>query len=571
MDHDDTLPNTEERLELFTSLAELLQDFLVDERPSAFFSRLLRVVIAFSRSEAGVIGEVLRDARGAPFIRTHAESDAPGDEAATARRIERDALDALLGGVLETGEAARSNKPCDEADPSELTPLGCALALPVRRGGELVGVIGLANRRGGYPEDFARLLEPVVTTCGAALEARRTHEARHAAERSLRDETSRLETLMENLTSGLLLESEERRVERVNQTFCDMFHVPVPPSALLGADCAAMAVQAQRAFRDPEAFLARIEALVAARERALGDVLELADGRVFERDFVPLYADGTYRGHYWQYRDVTRRVQAEAALVSARDAAEAASRVKSDFLARMSHEIRTPMASVVGYADLLLHTDNTPEETLDNAQRIRRNAEHLLALLDDILDVSRIEAGELRLVFEPVEPVRVFGAVDSLLRPLAAERGIELRTRLSADLPRSITSDRLRFQQILVNLVNNAIKFTDRGHVTLRATLEQDEERAWLRVDVEDTGIGIAPDRHARLFTPFSQVHDRTVARGRGTGLGLAICARLAASLGGRIDLRSAVGEGTTFTLRLPVTEREALRPTSSTPPREAR
>ncbi len=243
--------------------------------------------------------------------------------------------------------------------------------------------------------------------------------------------------------------------------------------------------------------------------------------------------------------------------------------MKSDFLARMSHEIRTPMASVVGYADLLLHTDNTPEETLDHAQRIRRNAEHLLALLDDILDVSRIEAGELRLVFDPVEPVRVFASVDSLLRPLAAERGLDLRTRISADLPRSITTDRLRFQQILVNLVNNAIKFTDRGHVTLRASVEREGERVWLRVDVEDSGIGIAPDRHARLFTPFSQVHDRGVARGRGTGLGLAICARLAAGLGGRIDLRSAVGEGTTFTLRLPVTEREALRFTSSAPPRE--
>jgi signal transduction histidine kinase/CheY-like chemotaxis protein len=305
-------------------------------------------------------------------------------------------------------------------------------------------------------------------------------------------------------------------------------------------------------------------------------VLALADGRVFERDFVPLDADGVYRGHYWQYRDVTARVRSEAALVAARDAAEAASRVKSDFLARMSHEIRTPMASVLGYADLLLHTDCPPDEAVEHARRIRRNAEHLLGLLDDILDVSRIEAGQLTFSSERLEPARILAAVDSLLRPLAVERGIALRIDARA-LPRNITSDGLRVQQILVNLVSNAIKFTQRGAVTLRTCVETASEGAWLRIDVEDTGIGIASDKQSKLFEPFSQVHARDVARGRGVGLGLAICARLTAGLRGRLDLRSELGEGSTFTLRLPLSESEsrdlegdAVRDTSrASPPAE--
>ncbi len=561
-------PTDVERLQLVTSLAALLQDFLVDEQPSAFFSRLLREVLALTRSEYGFIAEVRHDADGAPYMRSHALTDISWDEgsrAAYATALERGMefrnLHTLFGAVLVSRDVVIANEPATDlragGRPPGHAPMHSFLGLPVHRGGSMVGVVGIANRPGGYGRELCTFLEPVLATCGAAIEARNAHAADREAKQRLRQETARLETLMANLTSGLLLENEQRHVERVNQAFCDMFLIPAPPSALLGADCAQMALGAQHAFRDPAAFLARIEALLAAREPAYGDVLELADGRVFERDFVPLQADGAYRGHYWQYRDVTARVRSEAALVAARDAAEAASRVKTDFLARMSHEIRTPMASVLGYADLLLHTDCAPDEATAHARRIRRNAEHLLGLIDDILDVSRIEAGQLTFSLEHIEPARVIAAVDSLLRPLAVERGITLSMTTPA-LPRHITSDGLRFQQILVNLVGNAIKFTDRGGVTLRGSVEPTDDGAWLRIDVEDTGIGIAPDDQARLFTPFSQVPSRGGVRRRGTGLGLAISARLAAGLRGRLDLRSEPGAGSTFTLRLPLTAVES-------------
>ena len=569
MTHDAPSPPTDdERLQLVTSLAALLQDFLVDAQPSAFFSRLLRAVLDLTRSEYGFIAEVHHDADGAPYMRSHALTDIAWDDASRAayataidRGMEFRNLHTLFGAVLVTRDVVISNDPASDpragGRPPGHAPMRSFLGLPVHRGGVMVGVVGIANRPGGYGRALCTFLEPVLATCGAAIEARHAHEARREAEQRLRRESARLETLMANLTSGLLLENEQRTVERVNQAFCDMFLIPVAPAALLGADCAQMALGAQHAFRDPAGFLARVEALLAAREPAYGDVLELADGRVFERDFVPLQADGAYRGHYWQYRDVTARVRSEAALVAARDAAEAASRVKTDFLARMSHEIRTPMASVLGYTDLLLHTDCSPDEAIRHARRIRRNAEHLLGLLDDILDVSRIEAGQLTFSSEHVEPACVLAAVDSLLRPLAVERGLTLSVH-TPSLPRHITSDGLRFQQILVNLVGNAIKCTDRGGVTVRASVEAADASAWLRVDVEDTGIGMAPDQQAKLFVPFSQVHAPGGARRRGTGLGLAISARLAAGLRGRLELRSEPGAGSTFTLRLPLTAVES-------------
>ena len=258
-------------------------------------------------------------------------------------------------------------------------------------------------------------------------------------------------------------------------------------------------------------------------------------------------------------RNITDRRNAEKALAAARDAAEAASRVKTDFLARMSHEIRTPLASVVGYADLLLH-GAASGEALAHAGHIRRNAEHLLGLVDDILDVSRIEADKLTFTQEPVSPAAALADVATLLRPLAVERGLTLHIELDPSVPRRITTDPLRFQQVLVNLVNNALKFTDRGGVTVRARTQIDaaSDARWLVVAVHDTGIGIEHELIPKLFTPFMQLHGRGVARGRGTGLGLAISARLAAGLRGRLDVESEVGVGSTFALRVPVTVEEA-------------
>jgi len=240
----------------------------------------------------------------------------------------------------------------------------------------------------------------------------------------------------------------------------------------------------------------------------------------------------------------------QAELESARASAEAANRAKSEFLANMSHEIRTPMTAILGFADLLLSPDASHSDRLDHVLTIRRNAEHLLSIINDILDVSKIEAGRLELESVDCSPLSLIEDVISLMQVRAAEKRVNLTAERVYPLPLSIRSDPLRIRQVLVNLIGNAIKFTPAGgSVTVRCSLQSAEtDNALLRFDVIDSGIGIAPEHLERLFLPFAQGDTSTTRRFGGTGLGLAISRRLAHMLGGTITVQSEVGKGSTFT-----------------------
>jgi signal transduction histidine kinase/ActR/RegA family two-component response regulator len=246
-----------------------------------------------------------------------------------------------------------------------------------------------------------------------------------------------------------------------------------------------------------------------------------------------------------------RHARLERAL-STTASAEQASRTKSAFLANMSHEIRTPMAAVLGYADLLLDRDLGPAARLDHVQTIRRNGEHLLALLNDILDLSKIEAGKATVERIPCSLSRVLVDVVFLMRVRALGKGLHFDVRYATPVPESIHSDPTRLRQILENLIGNAIKFTDVGGV--RVTVRCDDPgaaRPRLSFAVADTGLGLEPEQVARLFQPFTQADASTTRRFGGTGLGLTISQRFARMLHGAIAVESVAGQGSTFTLTL--------------------
>lgn len=237
----------------------------------------------------------------------------------------------------------------------------------------------------------------------------------------------------------------------------------------------------------------------------------------------------------------------------ANEAANAASRVKTEFLANMSHEIRTPMTAILGYADLLLDEADkspTPSPQHEYIATIRRNGEHLLGIINDILDISKIEAGRMTVEHIPTDPDRILIEVESLMRVRAVEKGIELIVLRQTPLPSAIHSDPLRLRQILLNLIGNAIKFTDQGRVTLHAR-HQTHPHPALIFEVQDTGIGISADQLERLFTPFSQADSSTTRRYGGSGLGLSISQSLARMLDGEIVAQSTPGRGSTFVFRL--------------------
>jgi PAS domain S-box-containing protein len=251
--------------------------------------------------------------------------------------------------------------------------------------------------------------------------------------------------------------------------------------------------------------------------------------------------------------DVTERRETEAALKAAREEAERANRARAEFLATVSHEIRTPINGVIGMTGLLLDTNLTPEQWR-YANTLRVSAEHLLQVINDILDYSKIDAGKLE--FEQVH-IGLRELVDSVLAitaPRAGAKGIELGATLPKDLPANLVGDPGRLRQILLNLVSNAVKFTEAGRVTIEMAIQDlSPTRAALTVSVTDTGIGIPPEAAQTLFTEFGQVDSSVSRRFGGTGLGLAICKRLLDGMAGRIAVESTVGVGSRFHFTVPL------------------
>ena len=250
-----------------------------------------------------------------------------------------------------------------------------------------------------------------------------------------------------------------------------------------------------------------------------------------------------------QARFITERKRSEAELAVARDEAQAANQAKSEFLANMSHEIRTPMTAILGFAEILMGSDLEREQA-DAATTVKHNGEYLLRIINDILDLSKIEAGKMQIERIQCSPCQILSDVTFLMRIRADAKNLPLVVEYDGPMPKAIQSDPIRLRQILMNLISNAIKFTEVGEIRIVArVLEADSESPRLQIEVIDSGIGIPEKEMDKLFKPFGQIDSSTTRQHGGTGLGLVISKRLAERLGGDIRVRSTVGKGCNFTL----------------------
>ena len=356
-----------------------------------------------------------------------------------------------------------------------------------------------------------------------------------------------MQATLEATADGILATGDDGRVTGFNRRFLQMWRIS--HDVAVGGKYAPLFDEMSRQLagstpaRDAQAILA--EAPVESF-----DVLELTDGRVFERYTRAQTINGRVIGRVWSYRDVTERAHAEAALLEAKTQAEAANRAKSTFLAMMSHELRTPLNAIAGYAELMemgLHGPIT-EEQAQAISRIQASQRHLLGLIDGVLTHAKLETGHVRYELAAVSALSAIANAAMLLAPQARVGDVVLITESCApDV--MMWADPDKVQQILLNLLSNAVKFTPRGG---RIEVACSRSDATVRIEIRDTGIGIPADMLSRIFEPFVQVRSDLTRPREGTGLGLAISRTLARGMNGDVLVTSVEGEGSTFTLVLP-------------------
>ena len=377
---------------------------------------------------------------------------------------------------------------------------------------------------------------------------------RKANEQAREFQHSLIRTIQEVGLDGILVVDNEGHVLSYNERLFEVWKIPPseiprPMSAATRDDPIPplLAASLER-VKDPEGYLRRACEFYGESDAIDECEVELKDGRTLERYSSSLRNEnGKYLARAWFFRDITERKRYEQELIRAQEGAEAANRAKSRFLANMSHEIRTPMNGVIGMNQLLLETDLTHEQRR-YVQVAQTSGKTLLALIDNILDLSKIEAGKITLEKRSFD---LRETITDVLLPMQSElhtRGIQIHSFVSPSIPSLLRGDSLRLRQILTNLTANAVKFTERGEITLDVELVCEcDSTMTVRFAVTDTGIGMRADQMELLFAPFVQADASTTRKYGGTGLGLTISKQLVELMGGKIGVNSREGHGSTF------------------------
>jgi PAS domain S-box-containing protein len=424
--------------------------------------------------------------------------------------------------------------------------------------GEAYGLVGVAldvtdrHRAEAAAATLRASLEADVARLSRELEAAQAGRDRALSRR--RDDAQFLDTVLSAVGEGVCVLSPDMTVLSVNRAMRSLY---AEGGEIVGRRCHDVFHGLDTPCQDCPSLRA-----LATRKLAMSVVPRIIDDRQsgwVELFCYPLFGDdGAVRAVVEIVRDVTAGRKLEAELAAALERAEAASRAKGAFLANMSHEIRTPLNAVLGYVQLM-RGDRLEARQRERPAVVEESAATLLSLINDILDYSKIEAGRMELKAESFDLPACLEAVLKEQEVLARDKGLSLALEIASDVPRDIRGDGLRLRQVLRNLVNNAVKYTDQGGVTLRAARlgetvgpAGEGRRVVLRLTVTDTGVGIPADQQAAIFESFTQVDGGLTKRQAGTGLGLAICRLLAGLMGGEVRMESAPGRGSAFWLECP-------------------
>jgi PAS domain S-box-containing protein len=365
------------------------------------------------------------------------------------------------------------------------------------------------------------------------------------AEEYVRNSGRRLSALIQNLKEGILLGDQDHRITIVNQSFCDLFNLPGGADELSGKDTSTVLNDISRMFTTPERFIEFYSETISAGKISTGNEWKHINGQVYESDYIPIMKNDNIKGHLWKFTDITLRKKAEES-----------SRAKETFLATISHEIRTPLNVIMGMIREISRESLSPKQELfiKNAEVSSR---HLLSIVNNVLDITKIESGQLDLDMRTFNIREVINEAISIIDTSAGEKMLSIFSTVSDDVRKEYVGDSGRIRQILLNVLDNAVKFTDEGSIYISCTSYISETgNSLLKVNITDTGTGIEEEVLKNIFSRFTNTVDNK-GKNKGAGIGLSVSYELAKLMDGDLTVSSMPGKGTTVELILPLHQSE--------------
>ncbi len=590
---------------LLRGISQAQSRFIKDVEPAILFDGLLENLLQITDSEYGFIGEVFyteagepyveeayMKMRGKPYLKTHAITNIAWNEE-TRKFYEENApqgmefhnLNTLFGAVMVTGKPVIANNPSTDPRrgglPPGHPPLNAFLGLPFYSRDSFLGMVGVANRPNGYDRALVDYLEPFLATCSNIIEATRSEQKRQQTEEALRESEERYRQIVETANEGIWLLNANVQTSFVNPRVMQM--LGYTRDEILNHSLFDFLDKSDR----------EIEEIAAHKIFSLQPgMTENYDLQFCRKDGSKLWAivsfssifdrNSQHIGTLAMITDISDRKRVEIELAEAKYLAEVASRTKSHFLANMSHELRTPLNGILGSVRLLQSNlkalSSGVHVSTANCQKgletIERSGTHLLNLIEDILEFAQIETAPVKLYSASIHLATFLAEISAIVNSQAMAKGLTFTSEIPHNLPLGIEVDRPRLKQVLIELFNNAIKFTERGRITFRMVIIDYcefmaaqssigislQDYTTLRFEVIDTGIGIDSEQLTKIFQPFEQLgelHNKAA----GTGLGLTIAQQLLRLMNSDLKVTSSLGMGSTFwfDLTLPVVKNTAI------------